>query len=163
MKYVVLFFIVMPILEMVVLIEVGSVLGSITTVALVLFTAVLGVTLLRKQGLSVFLGFQEKMQSGEIPAQELVSVMLLVIAGAFLLTPGFVTDTIGFIFLVPKSREIIANYLINMGFNKIFGEGFIVESHVFDHEGSVYRESEKPPKTISEGSEIIEGEYKKEE
>lgn len=118
MRWIFLIFIVMPVLEMIVLIEVGKVLGSLTTVALVFITAILGVMMLRQQGFNTLLSFNQKLNSGELPAQELLAAVLLLLAGVFLLAPGFVTDTLGFLLLIPFIRHALADYLVKQGMLK---------------------------------------------
>ncbi|MGB5329777.1 MAG: FxsA family protein [Gammaproteobacteria bacterium] len=97
-------FLVVPIIEIYLLIQVGQVIGAGWTIFLVVFTAVIGVWLLRIQGLSTLMRAQQKMQQGELPAREILEGMGLVVAGALLLTPGFFTDTIGFFLLFPPTR-----------------------------------------------------------
>lgn len=106
------FFILMPILELMLLIKVGSFIGVFPTIAIVLVTAVLGVSLLRREGMSTIGKAQQRLEAGEMPASELVEGALLVVSGAFLLTPGFITDSIGFACLVPALRQRMAGYLI---------------------------------------------------
>ena len=96
-----LLFITIPIIEMGVLIWVGGFIGVLPTLALVVMTAVLGVALLRLQGFLTLQRIQEKLSFGEIPDTELIEGGLLLIGGALLLTPGFVTDALGFMFLLP--------------------------------------------------------------
>ena len=97
-------FLAVPIIEIYLLIQVGQVVGAGWTILLVVLTAVIGVWLLRIQGLSTLMRAQKKMQSGELPANEMLEGMGLVVAGALLLTPGFFTDTIGFLLLLPPTR-----------------------------------------------------------
>ena len=97
-------FLVVPIIEIYLLIQIGQVIGAGWTIFLVVFTAVIGVWLLRIQGLSTLLRAQEKMRQGELPAREILEGMGLVVAGALLLTPGFFTDTVGFFLLLPPTR-----------------------------------------------------------
>lgn len=97
-------FLVVPIIEIYLLIQVGQVIGAGWTIFLVVFTAVIGVWLLRIQGLSTLTRAQQKMQHNELPAREILEGMGLVVAGALLLTPGFFTDTIGFFLLFPPTR-----------------------------------------------------------
>jgi len=97
-------FLLVPIAEIYLLIQVGQVIGAGWTVLLVVMTAVIGVWLLRIQGLSTLMRAQRKMQSGELPAREMLEGLGLVIAGALLLTPGFFTDALGFFLLFPPSR-----------------------------------------------------------
>lgn len=99
-----LIFFLVPLIEIYILIQVGQVIGAGWTVLLVVLTAVIGVRLLRSQGLSTLSRAQRKMDGGEMPAQELMEGIALIIAGAFLLTPGFFTDAAGFLLLFPPSR-----------------------------------------------------------
>ena len=103
-----LLFIIMPIVEMTILIKVGTVIGALNTVGLVLLTAVIGAWLLRQQGLATLLRANQRLNSGELPAQEVAEGLILAIGGALLLTPGFVTDTIGLLCLVPGTRHWLA-------------------------------------------------------
>ena len=90
-----LIFVLIPVVELSVLIRVGEILGTWTTIGLVLFTAVLGVSLVRSQGLSTLMQVQQKLARGEAPGQEIVEGMMLAMAGVLLVIPGFVTDFIG--------------------------------------------------------------------
>ncbi len=101
-------FIVMPIVEMTILIKVGAAIGALNTVGLVLLTAVIGAALLRQQGLSTLLKANQRLNSGELPAREVAEGLILAVGGALLLTPGFVTDAIGFLCLMPGSRHWLA-------------------------------------------------------
>jgi len=105
-------FIVLPVLELSVLIRVGEVLGSWNTVALVLLTAVVGVSLVRSQGLSTLMAAQQKLARGEMPGSELVQGMMLAMAGVLLLIPGFITDFIGLLLLTPVTRKPLAALLL---------------------------------------------------
>ena len=127
-----LVFVLIPVVELNVLIEVASSIGSWTTVGLVLFTAVVGVSLVRSQGLSTLMSVQQKLARGEAPGQEIVEGMMLAAAGVLLLIPGFVTDFIGLILLTPFTRAPIAAFLYkrmqlrvvaNGGFKGGFGPG----------------------------------------
>lgn len=102
-----------PLVEIYVLIEVGQSIGTATTVFLVIFTAVLGAWLLRWQGLHTLARIQASINRGELPAVELIEGLILIITGALLLTPGFVTDMIGFACLVPAIRRGFAMGFVN--------------------------------------------------
>ena len=106
-----LIFLLVPLIEIYILIQVGQVIGALWTVFFVVLTAVIGVQLLKSQGLSTLSRAQHKMDSGEMPAQELMEGIALVIAGAFLLTPGFFTDAFGFLLLFPPTRRFIIQSL----------------------------------------------------
>jgi UPF0716 protein FxsA len=102
--FIAILFLIVPIIEIYLLIQVGQVIGAGWTILLVVLTAVIGVWLLRIQGLSTLTRAQRRLQENELPAREILEGMALVVAGAFLLTPGFFTDTIGFLLLFPPTR-----------------------------------------------------------
>ncbi len=102
-----LLFFLIPLIEIYILIQVGSVIGAGWTIFSVVFTAVLGAYLIRRQGFSTLQRFRGKLQADEIPAREIVDGFCLLIAGAFLMTPGFFTDAMGFALLIPPVRALI--------------------------------------------------------
>ncbi len=104
-------FITVPIVEIAVFIQVGDWIGLWPTLAVVILTAVAGTALLRQQGLSILFRIQENLEANRVPVRELFDGVCLVIAGALLLTPGFVTDTIGFVLFVPPARAAIAAWI----------------------------------------------------
>lgn len=108
----IILFIFIPLIEIYLLIAIGSEIGALPTIALILFTAGLGVTLLRIQGFLTLSKIRQSLDQGEIPAGTMLEGLMLLIAGALLLTPGFFTDAIGFICLVPSIRSKIANSLL---------------------------------------------------
>ena len=103
-----LLFLIIPLLEITILIKVGGIIGIMPTVVLCVLTAVTGAGLLRYQGLQTMVSVQTKLARGEIPATDMLSGVLLLLSGALLLTPGFFTDGIGFLCLVPKFRSAMA-------------------------------------------------------
>ncbi len=103
----VLLFIGVPLVEIYFLIKVGGLVGAIPTVFLVVFTAMLGVMLLRFQGFTTLQRVRSSMERGEVPAEPMLEGALLLVAGVLLLTPGFVTDTFGFLLLVPPLRQAL--------------------------------------------------------
>ena len=116
-------FMLVPIVEMWILIEVGGWIGALPTVALVVLTATLGLSLLKRQGLSTLMSARRKMDEGSIPASELVSGVMIAVGGALLLTPGFVTDAIGFALLIPQTRQWLLLKLVDRYRDKIIIEG----------------------------------------
>ncbi len=100
-------FLIVPLIEVWLLVTVGSLIGAGWTIFLVVSTAVLGAALVRAQGLSTLARSQALLQQGELPAVEVLEGVALLIAGALLLTPGFFTDTVGFLLLVPPLRRRI--------------------------------------------------------
>ncbi|BAO42967.1 FxsA family protein [Thiolapillus brandeum] len=105
-----------PLLELYVLIEVGSEIGALPTILLSIFTAILGAALVRLQGVSVLLRVQETLARGEAPALEMLEGAVLMMAGVMLLFPGFITDVMGFLMLIPPlRRHLIVAVLRNSG------------------------------------------------
>ncbi|MGL5776100.1 MAG: FxsA family protein [Aeromonas veronii] len=100
------------VLELTVMIEVGSVIGALPTVGLLILTAVLGSFLVRSEGLKTLFSAQQKMQQGEMPGREVMGGMMLALAGLLLIIPGFVTDMFGVLLLQPWLRNKLADKLI---------------------------------------------------
>ena len=112
MRFAILLFIVMPVIEMWLLITIGGYIGALSTIALVLLTAVMGIGLLRQQGFSTLWRGKEKLQQGKLPAQEMMEGIVLAVSGALLLTPGFVTDAIGLLGLLPFTRIFLVKTIV---------------------------------------------------
>ena len=148
-----LLFVIMPVLEMWLLIEVGSRIGALVTIGLVLMTAMIGLALLRQQGVSTLMRANQRMQSGQLPAQEMVEGIFLALGGALLLTPGFVTDAIGFACLIPGLRQVIIGRLLKRVILRATsgGAGF--------YSSTQFRQG---PSRGNDGEDIIEGEYRQE-
>ena len=101
-----------PIIEMYLLIEVAGYIDAWPTIGLVMLTAVVGVALLKRQGIATLTRGVQRAQQGQMPATEMAEGILLAVAGALLITPGFVTDFVGFTLLFPPSRVAIAKILM---------------------------------------------------
>ncbi|MFP4136674.1 MAG: FxsA family protein [Candidatus Acetothermia bacterium] len=99
-----------PIIEIYLLVKVGTAIGVIPTALAVVGTGVLGAVLARKEGVSVLQRTRRKFREGKLPAEELIDGMILLVSGAFLLTPGILTDFIGLIGLVPWFRSKLIDY-----------------------------------------------------
>jgi UPF0716 protein FxsA len=121
MKALFLIFLVIPLVEIYLLIQIGSIVGAGTTVFLVVFTAMLGAFLVRAQGFSTLGRVQMQLGRAKVPAVEIIEGLFLFVAGALLLTPGFFTDAIGFVFLTPPLRRLIIHGMINRGLFRKFG------------------------------------------
>ena len=136
MKYLLTTFIFLPILEMYVLIKVGGNIGAFSTIILVVTTALIGVFLLRIQGFMTIFNIRNKLNNAELPTQEIFTGIFLALGGFLLLIPGFVTDILGFLCLLPFTRNIIL--------------------------AKIYREIQFPDNNnSSQNADWIEGEYKK--
>lgn len=108
-------FLVVPLVEIYLLIKVGGLIGALPTVFLVVFTAVVGAALLRQQGLSTFRRVQLALSRGELPTVEMIEGAVLLVCGALLLTPGFFTDAVGFLGLVPPLRRAAIVRMLERG------------------------------------------------
>lgn len=135
-------FLAVPLLEIYLLIKVGKVIGALPTVGLVVLTAVMGAFLIRAQGLSTYRRLQTALAQGEVPAVEMLEGVVLLVSGALLLTPGFFTDTLGFLALVPPLRRRILRRIVQRAFV-----------------GPEARDGTRGP----EGPRTLEGEYRRED
>jgi UPF0716 protein FxsA len=138
------FFLIVPFIEITVLMQVGSIIGVFPTIFMVVFTAVLGAWMLRRQGFATWQRFQSNLQQGQIPAYEMIEGPILLVGGALLLTPGFFTDILGFACLIPSLRRKIAQY--------------VIENHLLAAQsGEIFKQRS----SFTNGA--IEGEFKKED
>ena len=108
-----LLFLITPVVELALLIRVGEWIGFWPTIGLIVVTGFAGSVLARREGFSVWRRFNERLQQGGLPGEELVDGMIILVAGALLITPGVLTDVFGFIGLIPLTRAPIRRLLIN--------------------------------------------------
>ena len=106
-----LLFTLIPLAELYILIEIGSRFGAMTTIVIIIGTGILGAYLAKQQGFQVWLKIQGEIGQGKFPANELLDGLLLLIAGVVLLTPGLLTDLMGFIILFPATRKYIREWV----------------------------------------------------
>lgn len=104
-------FISIPLIEIMLFIEVGSRIGTWTTLLIVALTAIFGAAMAHQEGLKTWWRLQEKLYRGVMPDEELLDGLLILISGALLLTPGFLTDAIGFLLLYPGTRQMVKRWL----------------------------------------------------
>ena len=133
---------IIPFLEIYLLLEVGSLIGAIPTIFLVASTAIIGTWLLKEQGFSTFQKLQENLRLGILPAYEMIEGPIILAGGLLLLTPGFITDILGIVCLIPSLRKRIAQY--------------IIENSLIQQRGSFTEES-------STRTNVLEGEFEKED
>lgn len=126
-----LLFTALPILELYVLLEIGSLLGVYRTVGVILITAIVGASMWKTQGLIVLRKINDRLKNEDIPGNELLEGLLVLAGGLFLVTPGFLTDAAGFLCLLPASRTWFAKLLkqwlrkqVETGNIQIFVSGF---------------------------------------
>lgn len=104
-------FILIPLIELALLIKVGIFIGTFNTILLVIFTGILGAFLARLEGMRVYRQFQESLARGEVPADKMIDGFLILIGGIVLLTPGILTDALGFFLLIPWGRMLVKKIL----------------------------------------------------
>lgn len=105
-------FVIVPVTELYILIEVGKKIGSLTTIGVIILTGIIGAYLVKGQGFMILKKIQNDLNEGIMPGDSLIQGAIILAGGIFLLTPGFVTDIIGFIFLIPVSRRVVKKYLL---------------------------------------------------
>jgi UPF0716 protein FxsA len=108
----VLLFIVVPIAELFVLIQVGNAIGIWLTIALLIADSILGAMLMRSQGRAAWRRFNDTARAGRVPAREVLDGVLVIFGGALLLTPGFLTDILGLVLLIPPTRALVRAVLV---------------------------------------------------
>lgn len=106
-----LLFIAVPVVELFLLIEIGRRVGTVTTVAIILATGIVGASLARRQGISTLARLRADLEAGRFPADPIVDGVLILVAAAVLITPGVLTDLVGFLCLVPACRRLLKRYL----------------------------------------------------
>jgi UPF0716 protein FxsA len=102
-----LLFTFVPAIELYLIIRVGSIIGALNTILIIVFTGILGAYYAREQGFKIVSSIQLKMEQGTVPGDDLVSGAMLLVGGALLITPGFITDFLGFSLIFPPTREAI--------------------------------------------------------
>ena len=138
-------FIAIPIAELSVLIRVGSSIGPLNTILFVIFTAVLGAYLVRQQGFATLTKLQEETNAGRVPAMQIAEGVALLFAGAVLMTPGFITDALGFAILIPPIRQAFIAWAAKNVFKVPMT--------------AAYAASSSPTNSHVAQGEVIEGEY----
>jgi len=106
-----LLFILMPLMELAILVYLGTIIGALYTVLIVVATGILGAVMARHQGLAALSRIRSNIDSGIMPANELFDGALILAGGLLLLTPGIITDIVGFAVLVPQTRRIIGRWI----------------------------------------------------
>lgn len=106
-----LIFTLVPLVELYLLIRLGTYIGALDTIAIVVFTGIAGGVLAKSQGLAVLRQIQIQIREGRIPAESLFDGLLILISGTMLITPGLLTDSLGFFFLIPWTRKAFKIWL----------------------------------------------------
>ncbi|GGK80376.1 FxsA family protein [Amphritea balenae] len=165
MRFLFLLFIVVPVIEIALLINVGQAIGAWYTVGLVLLSAFIGVNMLRYQGMSTLARAQQRMNAGQIPGSEMVEGVVLAVGGALLLTPGFVTDVIGFFCLIPFTRQWLAKLLFSRF--SVVAMSHRQEGDQPAMDGFTTRDENRDhpfqPRRPDQSGDVIDGEYRRED
>jgi UPF0716 protein FxsA len=150
-------FVLLPLLELWLLIKVGGIIGGWLTLLWVIAAGMLGVAVLKRQGLAMLWGVNRKVQSGEMQVAELAQGVLLALAGVLLLVPGLITDGLGFILLSPHVRRLCATWLLRrMSMHVLQVQGFSYQQRSSQQDSS--RQHGRHQSDLRE-QDIIEGEY----
>ena len=161
-------FIIIPIIEISVLMQVGELLGMWPTIAIVILSAWIGAKYVRQQGLATMQSVQAKMAQGEMPSSEIVTGLMLLVAGVLLVTPGFVTDIFGLSLLIPSVRQVIATYVqkhinVNAHATRNSAGASFQTGNIYENEGSPPASNPESKAIPQRHSETIEGEYTRKE
>lgn len=148
MRYLLPFFLLLPIIEITLLIKVGQQVGVLYTLGLLLLMGVVGSFLLRQQGFSTLLKVNERLQKGDLPAEEIVGGMVLALGALLLVIPGFFTDILAFFCLLPPTRYLLVKYLLKRGLFMAAG----------NPAGQFYASSSR-----SAADDVIEGQFSRED
>jgi UPF0716 protein FxsA len=108
----VVIFLLVPVVEIFVILQVGQIIGPFPTLALLIFESLLGAWLLKREGRAAWVSLQRAVASGRLPGQELVDAGLVLVGGTLLLAPGFITDVVGFFFILPPTRPLTRRLLV---------------------------------------------------
>jgi len=112
--YLLIIFIILPIIEISIFIQVGGFVGTFNTILIIFLTAAVGVYFVRQQGFRTFQKISYELQNQQIPVQGMFDGLVILIAGIFLVTPGFLTDIIGFLGLIPRTRVFLLGIIKNL-------------------------------------------------
>lgn len=115
----ILLFTLLPLAELFILLKVGSMIGLLNTIILVIGTATLGAYLAKRQGIETLNRIRQQLEHGALPAEELINGLLILIAAIVLITPGLLTDTFGFLLLIPQTRRWLKRYVQELFKNRI--------------------------------------------
>ncbi|MFC5729947.1 MULTISPECIES: FxsA family protein [Nocardioides] len=133
-------FVVMPIVEIVVLIQVGQVIGPWWTILLLVLDSIIGAWLIKREGRRAWAALRDRIETGRMPHRELADGALIVLGGALMLTPGFVTDGLGILLILPATRPLFRRLLTSYATNSVVrktspgptGGGAVVRGEVID-------------------------------
>lgn len=123
----VLIFLVMPLLELAVIIKIGAAIGVLKTIGLLVLSSVVGGWLMKREGLGVLRRMQAAVAAGRVPGKELADAVLILFGGALMVAPGFITDILGILLLLPPVRAVVRAALRRRMAVRVLGAGDIVD------------------------------------
>jgi UPF0716 protein FxsA len=135
-------FLLIPVVEIWLLIEIGSVIGVGWTLVTIVVTALAGAWLVRSQGLAIFGRIQREMAVGRVPTGDMLEALMLLVAGAVLLTPGFFTDIVGFALLIPPLRKCLSRWVMTQAAVRVHNQHTAARHHPDAIDGSFRREND---------------------
>jgi UPF0716 protein FxsA len=138
-------FIVVPLAELYVILKVGDAIGVAPTIALLAADSLLGTVLLRTQGRAVWRRFNETLAAGRMPHREVMDGVLVIFGGAFLITPGFITDIVGFFLLLPPTRSLARRYVVRRLGRRV---AVTTTGRPYDVDGSATEQEAAPPRRL---------------
>lgn len=153
-----LLFIIIPIIEISVLMQVGAWFGLWPTIAIVIITAWLGAKYVKEQGVATLQSVQDKMAQGQMPSEEIVEGLLLLVAGVVLVTPGFVTDIAGLLLLIPIVRKALVKQVQQ---HVVVNGGTSSSSHFYHSSSST--ESPFEQNSVHHQGKTLDGEFERKE
>lgn len=157
-----LLFLIVPIVEVAILIQVGGLIGFWPTVGLVVLTAVIGAQLLKSQGRALLMAAQGKLDQGQLPLSELAQGLLIAVGGALLLTPGFATDAFGFACLLPGTRLAMGAALKRWLEPRLVKGSFHATAQSGGQRFETHRSFDRTRPSEQSGD-VIDGEYRRED
>lgn len=157
MPLLIVLFIVVPIVELYVIIQVGGAIGVLPTIALLVADSVLGSVLMRSQGRAAWRSFQAATAAGRVPAREVLDGALVIFGGALLLTPGFVTDVLGLALLLPPTRALVRRRLVGGVLKRMAGPAAIPGAMAFRFASGARGRPQRPDARQPGADDVVDG------
>jgi UPF0716 protein FxsA len=141
-------FVIVPLVELILLIKIGKLIGAANTILIVIITGIVGAAFARQQGAGVLLSIRDSLAKGEIPGNQMLHGVMILVGGIFLITPGFLTDLAGLLLLVPFSRIIIGHYLLKYFRKRLRQQTFRVQTIEDIEEDEDQDDDNNPPPPV---------------
>lgn len=152
-------FIIVPLIELMLLIEVGGVIGTGWTFVIIIATALLGTKLVKQQGIATYQQIQAELAQGQLPARSMFDGICILISGVLLITPGFLTDILGFLLVTPPFRAVAYQHLGSRIKVRTMHSGFHQQGETFEHEQQ--QPFEQKPHNNENQPKTLDGEFER--